>query len=210
MPTRTFACRLLVAVRARMDTPLDLPLLAFANADGWNTWLSEHYTDAGIWLRLAKRAVPDPCLRYADAVEIALRWGWIDGQTYAMDARAFRQRFTPRRPRSLWSRINVDKATALVLAGRMEAPGLREMERAKADGRWDAAYSGARESVVPDDLTAAFLVNPSAGAFFAALDGANRYAVLWRLQTATSAKTRAARLERLVAMLGRGERIHER
>lgn len=188
----------------------DLPLVRFVDADGWFAWLAEHHTEPGVWLRLAKAVVPGPCLRYPDALEVALQWGWIDGQACSIDDREFRRRFTPRRPRSLWSKINTEKATALIAAGRMHPPGLREVELAKADGRWDAAYTGSRDATVPDDLAVAFGLNPAAGAFFATLDGANRYAVLWRLQTAKTASARSRVLERLVGMLGRGERIHER
>lgn len=191
-----------------MPPALDLPLVYFPDADAWSGWLAVHHTEPGVWLRLAKAGVPDPCLRYPAALEVALQWGWIDGQTQSIDDREFRRKFTPRRARSLWSKINTEKATALIAAGRMQPPGLREVERAKADGRWDAAYTGSRDATVPEDLTAAFVFNPDAGAFFATLDTANRYAVLWRLQTAKTAKARADRLARLLAMLGRRVRIH--
>lgn len=193
-----------------MTPSLDLPLLGFADPDHWAAWLAEHHAGPGIWLRLSKAVVPDPCLRYDAAVDVALRWGWIDGQKHRLDEREFRQRFTPRRPGSLWSRINTEKVEALVAAGKMQPPGLREVELAKADGRWAAAYSGSRGAEVPADLAAAFDSNPAAGSLFATLDGANRYAVLWRLQTAKTPTARASRLDRLVAMLARGETIHPR
>lgn len=194
-----------------MPAPLDLPLVGFADAAAWSDWLSVHHADPkGVWLRLAKVVVPDPCLRYAAAVEVALQWGWIDGQVGKLDEREYRQRFTPRRPGSLWSKVNTEKATALIEAGRMFPPGLREVEAAKADGRWHAAYTGSREATVPDDLAAALGAVPGAEAFFSTLDAANRYAVLWRLQTARTPATRARRLAALVDMLARGERIHEK
>lgn len=141
-------------------------------------------------------------------MEIALCWGWIDGQKKGLDDQHFLQRFTPRRARSLWSKINVDKAAALIEAGRMQAPGHAQIEAAKADGRWAQAYDGARTSAVPEDLQAALDAEPKAQAFFATIDAANRYAVLWRIQTAAKAETRARRITQLVQMLARGETIH--
>ena len=141
-------------------------------------------------------------------MEIALCWGWIDGQKKGLDDQHFFQRFTPRRSRSIWSKINVDKVAALIEAGRMQAPGYAQIEAAKADGRWAQAYNGARTSAVPEDLLAALEAEPKAKAFFATINAANRYAVLWRLQTAVKAETRARRIAQLVAGLARGETIH--
>lgn len=192
-----------------MPAAPDLPLVGFPDAAAWSAWLAVHHTGAGVWLRLAKAGAPEPCLRYPAALDVALQWGWIDGQTQSIDALEFRRRFTPRRPRSLWSKINTEKAQALIAAGLMQPSGLRQVELAKSDGRWDAAYSGSRESTVPDDLAAALALNPAAGAFFFTLDSANRFAVLWRLQTAKTPSARTNVLARMVGMLDRGERIHE-
>jgi uncharacterized protein YdeI (YjbR/CyaY-like superfamily) len=159
-------------------------------------------------LELAKAGAPESTIGYDEAVEIALCYGWIDGQKKAQDAMYWLQRFTPRRPRSMWSKVNRARAEALIAAGRMQASGQAEIDRAKADGRWDAAYDSARTAAVPADLQAALHAQPEAGAFFSTLNAANRYAVLWRVQTAKKPETRARRIETLVAMLARGEKIH--
>lgn len=188
--------------------PVATPIL-FKTARAFETWLKKHHaTSDGLWLKIAKRGAPEPSVTYPEAVEVALCWGWIDGQKKGLDDQHFLQRFTPRRRRSLWSKVNVEKATALIDAGRMQAPGLAQIEAAKADGRWAQAYDGARTSVVPDDLVAALDAAPQAKAFFATINAANRYAVLWRIQTAVRAETRARRIAQLVAMLARGEVIH--
>ncbi len=181
----------------------------FSSAQAFEAWLKKHHASSdGLWLKIAKRGAGEPGVSYAEAVDIALCWGWIDGQKKGLDEQYFLQRFTPRRPRSVWSKINVGKAQALIDAGRMQAPGHAQIEAAKADGRWARAYDGARTSTVPEDLQAALDAEPKAKAFFATLNAANRYAVLWRIQTAAKAETRARRIAQLVAMLGRGEVIH--
>ena len=181
----------------------------FKNARAFEAWLKKHHaTSDGLWLKIAKRGAAEPSVTYAEAVEIALCWGWIDGQKQALDAQHFLQRFTPRRARSVWSKINVEKAAALIAAGRMQAPGHAQVEAAKADGRWAQAYDGARTSAVPEDLSAALEAEPRAKAFFATVNAANRYAVLWRIQTAVKPETRARRIAQLVQMLARGETIH--
>ena len=157
---------------------------------------------------IAKRGAREPSVTYPEAVEIALCWGWIDGQKKGLDDQHFLQRFTPRRARSIWSKINVDKATALIEAGRMQAPGYAQIEAARADGRWALAYDGARTAAVPEDLLVALEAEPRAKAFFATIDAANRYAVLWRIQTAVKPETRAGRIAQLVQMLARGETLH--
>ncbi len=182
----------------------------FKSARAFDAWLKKHHASSdGLWLQIAKRGADEPSVTYLEAVEIALCWGWIDGQKQALDDRHFLQRFTPRRARSVWSKINVEKAAALIEAGRMQAPGLAQIEAARADGRWARAYDGARSSTVPADLAAALEASPKAWAFFATIDAANRYAVLWRIQTAVKAETRARRIAQLVEMLARGETIHE-
>jgi len=187
----------------------DVSSTLFKSAKAFETWLKEnHATAHGVWLKIAKAGANQPSVTYSEAVNIALCWGWIDGQKKSLNSQHFLQRFTPRRPRSLWSKTNVDKVGALIEAGRMQAPGYAQIEAAKADGRWARAYDGARTSAVPEDLLAAMEAQPRAKAFFATIDAANRYAVLWRIQTAVKAETRARRIAQLVDMLARGERIH--
>jgi uncharacterized protein YdeI (YjbR/CyaY-like superfamily) len=191
-----------------IDQLADTPTV-FESAKAFETWLKRHHaTSAGLWLQIAKRGAIDASVTYLEAVEIALCWGWIDGQKKGLDEQYFLQRFTPRRARSVWSKINVDKVAALIEAGRMQAPGLAQVEAAKADGRWARAYDGARTSVVPEDLIAALDAAPKAKAFFSTINATNRYAVLWRIQTAVKAETRARRIAQLVEMLGRGETVH--
>src|SRR5678815_2217445 len=187
----------------------DVSSTLFKSAKAFETWLKKnHATAHGVWLKIAKAGANQPSVTYSEAVNIALCWGWIDGQKKSLNSQHFLQRFTPRRPRSLWSKTNVDKVGALIEAGRMQAPGYAQIEAAKADGRWARAYDGARTSAVPEDLLAAMEAQPRAKAFFATIDAANRYAVLWRIQTAVKAETRATRIAQLVDMLARGETIH--
>ncbi len=183
--------------------------MACARPADWQAWLARHHeSSSGVWLRIAKKGGTGRSLTYAEAVDGALAWGWIDSQKQKYDDTAWLQRFTPRKARSPWSKINRDKATALIEAGKMKAPGLAEVERAKQDGRWKSAYDSARTSAVPKDLAQALAANKRAAAFFATLDAANRYAILWRLQTARKPETRARRLEKFVAMLALHQRIH--
>lgn len=175
----------------------------------WGAWLAEHHASAtGAVLMITKQGKGPPSVTYAEALDLALAWGWIDGHKRAHDDSAWLQRFTPRRPRSTWSKINRDKAEALIRAGKMQPPGLREVERARQDGRWAAAYDSARTSQVPDDLARALAGSKAAAAFFETLDGTNRYAILYRVQTAKRAETRAARIARFVAMLAKRETLH--
>jgi uncharacterized protein YdeI (YjbR/CyaY-like superfamily) len=194
---------------AAKTPPRPVEPIRFATPRTFEAWLRKHHaTSDGAWLLIAKPGAPEPTLSYAQALECALCWGWIDGQKRGVDEHHWLQRFTPRRARSLWSKVNREKVAALVAAGRMQPPGQAEIDRAKADGRWDAAYDSARTSTIPDDLEAAFAAQPQARAFFATLDAANRYAVLWRVQTAKKPETRAKRIETLVVMLARGEKLH--
>ena len=167
-----------------------------------------HATSDSVWLLLAKAGADERTVTYAEAVEVALCYGWVDGQKKALDGQHWLQRFTPRRKRSLWSKINCTKAQALIEAGRMKPAGQAEIDGAKEEGRWAQAYDGARTSTVPDDLQTALDAAPKAKKFFGTLDAANRYAVLWRVQTAQKPETRAKRIATLVAMLARGEKIH--
>ena len=183
--------------------------LRFATPRAFETWLRKnHASSDGVWLLLAKAGADERTVTYAEAVEVALCYGWIDAQKKSLDTHHWLQRFTPRRVRSLWSKTNRAKAETLIQSGRMQPSGMAEVDRARSDGRWDAAYEGARTAVVPPDLQAALDARPEARAFFAGLDRANRYAVLWRVQTATRPETRSKRIETLVAMLARGEKIH--
>lgn len=191
-----------------LDQSADAPR-SFKSAEAFEAWLKQHHaTSAGLWIQIAKRRADAASVTYLEAVEIALCWGWIDSQKKSLDEQYFLQRFTPRRARSVWSKANVDKVAALVKAGRMQAPGLAQVEAARADGRWAQAYDGARTAAVPEDLIAALDAAPQAKAFFSTIDAANRYAILWRIQTAAKAETRAKRIAQLVAMLARGETIH--
>ncbi len=188
----------------------DLPTLLFASPPDLEAWLeSNHSSSDGVWLKIAKKGAPVPSVTYGEALELALCFGWIDSQKRGHDERHFLQRFTPRRPRGRWSRINRDKAEALIAAGRMRPTGLVEVEAAQADGRWEAAYEGQRTATVPDDLQRELDANPAAAEFFAGLDSANRYAVIYRLNDAKKPETRERRLRKFVAMLERGEKIHE-
>ena len=189
--------------------PTDTGPTLFRGAKAFETWLKKNHAKSdGLWLMIAKKGADAPSVTYPEAVEIALCWGWIDGQKKGLDDQHFLQRFTPRRARSIWSKVNVGKVAALIEAGRMQAPGQAQIDAAKADGRWAQAYDGARTSTVPDDLVAALDADPPAKAFFATLNASNRYAVLWRVQTAVRPETRAKRIAQQVDMLARGETVH--
>lgn len=184
-------------------------VLTFASQAEWAAWLAKnHSKSAGVWLRLAKKASGEVSVSYAEAVETALCYGWIDSQRKSGGAKYSLQRFTPRSKRSVWSKLNREKALALIAQKKMKAPGLREIERAKADGRWDAAYDSPRTAQVPEDLQVALKRNSAAKAFFATLDSRNRYAILHRLQTAKKPETRARRIEQFVEMLARKEKLY--
>jgi uncharacterized protein YdeI (YjbR/CyaY-like superfamily) len=194
---------------AKSAIKADSAPILFKSAKAFESWLKKHHaTSDGLWLKIAKRGAAEPSVTYPEAVEIALCWGWIDGQKKGLDDQHWLQRFTPRRARSVWSKINIDKVAALIKAGRMQAPGHAQIEAAKADGRWAKAYDGARTSAVPQDLLAALAAEPRAKAFFATINASNRYAVLWRIQTAVKPETRARRIAQLVEMLARGETVH--
>jgi uncharacterized protein YdeI (YjbR/CyaY-like superfamily) len=186
----------------------ELPVVSCASRAEWEAWLAEHEGSAGAWLRIGKQGAAAPTVSYAEALEVALCHGWIDGQKRKGDDAHWLQRFTPRKAASRWSKRNRDAAEALIERGAMTPTGLREVEKAKQDGRWDAAYDGARTATVPDDLRAALDANPRAAEFFATLKGANRYAILYRIQDAKKPETRARRIEKFVAMLEAGETIH--
>jgi uncharacterized protein YdeI (YjbR/CyaY-like superfamily) len=200
MPTR----------RATTPPRPELEDALFPDQPAFETWLeSNHANSPGIWCLFAKKDSGQTSVTYKEAVEVALCFGWIDGQARTSDREGFfRVRFVQRRPRSVWSKINRDKALALIERGRMRAPGLAQIEIAKANGQWDRAYDGASTAVVPPDLEAALKKNAKARAFFKTLDRTNRYSVLWRVQTAASAATRTRRIETLVDKLARRETFH--
>jgi uncharacterized protein YdeI (YjbR/CyaY-like superfamily) len=188
----------------------DLPPLVVADADAWRKWLeTNHARSDGVWLLLSKQGTTHPTsLTYDEALEEALGHGWIDGQLRGKDDNTYVRRFTPRRTRSSWSKRNVSIIERLVSEGRMHPAGLAEVERAQADGRWDTAYAGGKTMEVPADFAAALRANPRAQAMFEKLSRQNRYAVLYRIETAKRSDTRARRISEFVAMLARGETIH--
>jgi uncharacterized protein YdeI (YjbR/CyaY-like superfamily) len=195
-------------VTRRSATP-DVEVISFADASAWSVWLASHHASSrGIWLKLAKKRSKTASVTYAEALEVALTWGWIDGQKGKLDETSWLQRFTPRGPKSIWSNINREKAIALIDAGTMKPAGLAEVERAKKDGRWEAAYDSQSRATVPADLATALAANPRAARFFETLDSSNRYAVLFRIHAAKKPETRAARIEKFVVMLAKHEKLH--
>ena len=190
-----------------MTLPTDLPVLAFPDQAALEEWLdAEHATAPGLYVRLAKKGSGVPSVTYAELVESALCFGWIDGRSQRLDETSYLQRITPRRPRSVWSQKNVAAVEALIAAGRMRPAGLAAVEAAQADGHWDRAYAGPATITVPDDLAAALAAEPAAQQAFDGLDGRNRYAVLHRVATAATPQTRARRVAALVTMLAEGRR----
>lgn len=185
-----------------------LPIIAFATIADFERWLEQHLEAPGLWLKIAKVGGTQRSISYAEGLEVALCFGWIDGQARSFDADWTLRRFTPRRPRGRWSKINCAKVEALTAAGRMRPSGRAEAEAAKADGRWDAAYAGSRAATVPPDLRAALDQSPSAAAFFATLTSQNRYAILYRIESVKRPETRARKIVEYVAMLEAGETIH--
>jgi uncharacterized protein YdeI (YjbR/CyaY-like superfamily) len=187
----------------------ELPVLLFATPPDLEAWLENHEQPDGFWLKVAKKGSGERSVTYAEALGLALCFGWIDSQKRGFDEKFFLQRFTPRRPRGRWSRINRDKAEELLAAGSIRPAGMAEIEAAKADGRWEAAYEGASTAKVPGDLQRELDASEPAREFFATLDSSNRYAIVYRLDDAKKPETRARRLRKFVAMLERGEKIHQ-
>jgi uncharacterized protein YdeI (YjbR/CyaY-like superfamily) len=186
-----------------------LDTLSFETRADWSAWLEANHADSeGIWLRIAKTNSGIPSVTYAEALEEALRYGWIDGQKRSLDESAWLQRFTPRGERSAWSKVNREKAEELMRSGRMQPAGLQAVVRARQNGRWEAAYDSAGRAAVPEDLQAALDAHPAAKAFFATLNSQNRYAILYRLQTAKKPETRAKRLAQYIGMLERKEKLY--
>jgi uncharacterized protein YdeI (YjbR/CyaY-like superfamily) len=183
--------------------------LQFALQAEWAQWLAQHHADAkGVWLRHAKKGAPVATVSYAEVLEVALCFGWIDSQKKGDDEHFFLQRWSPRGPRSIWSKVNREKALGYIQTGFMQPAGLAEIERARKDGRWEAAYDPASKAQIPPDLQAALDARPGAATFFASVNAQNRYAVLFRLQTAKKPETRAQRIENFANMLARGETIY--
>ncbi len=192
-----------------MKNAADLPILSFETQAGWEAWLEEHHADSkGIWLKIAKKGTNIPSVDYPQALESAICYGWIDGQKAALDEAYWLQKFTPRGPKSRWSKLNRDKAQALIAAGKMQPAGLKQVELAQADGRWERAYASQSQITVPSDLQSELDKNPAARDFFDTLDSRNRYAILYRIQTAKKPQTRAARISRFVEMLSKNQKIY--
>jgi uncharacterized protein YdeI (YjbR/CyaY-like superfamily) len=187
----------------------ELPVLRFGSADAWRQWLAtDGATSPGAWLKIARKGTAEPTVSYQEALEVALCFGWIDGQKGSLDDAHWLQRFTPRKPGSRWSRRNTQQADELIAAGRMQPAGLREVELAKADGRWQQAYAGQRDAVVPDDLRRALDANQAAAEFFETISSVNRFAILYRIQAVKRPDTRARKIEQYVQMLAEHKTIH--
>jgi uncharacterized protein YdeI (YjbR/CyaY-like superfamily) len=186
------------------------PTIPFASRDAWEAWLEGQHatTPEGLWMKIAKKGSGIESVSYGQAVEVTLCYGWIDGQVRSFDEDYYLQRFTPRRPRSKWSKVNRKKVTKLMNRGEMKAAGLREVERAKADGRWDAAYDSPSSATVPEDLLRELEKNEKAREFFSELDGRNRYAILYQIQDAKRPETRARRIVKYVAMLAEQKKLY--
>lgn len=189
-----------------MPSPNEFPILPFASAVHFEHWMIDHHgSDDGVWIKVARKAAGIASVTYDEALDVALCHGWIDGQRKSHDDRYFLQKFTPRRPRSLWSKRNIAKVAALTAAGRMQSSGMAEIELAKQDGRWEAAYDSPKDMVVPEDFLEAVRGNTLAQACFETLSKSNLYAIGWRLATAKTPETRKRRFEALLAMLETGE-----
>ena len=192
-----------------MKSP-ELPPLHFVNKKKWADWLAkQHDKSAGLWLKLAKKDSGIASVNYEEALDAALCYGWIDGQKRGFDDKYWLQKFTPRGPKSIWSKINTKKAERLIASGEMQPAGLKAIEAAKQDGRWDAAYASQKNISIPEDFQSALEKNKKAKAFFAALKSAERYSFLFRIQTAKKAETRMKRIQQFVEMLEQNQKIHE-
>lgn len=187
----------------------ELPIISFESEAAWEQWLEDNYTDTvGLWMKIAKKESAHTTVLYPEALNVALCFGWIDGQKKKFDDEFWLQKFTPRRVKSLWSQVNRDKVAELIEQGRMREAGHKEIERAKADGRWDAAYSSASMISEPDDFLAALEANPAAKAFYETLNKTNRYSILFQITTAKKAETRQKRIDQFVVMLSEGKKLY--
>lgn len=190
-------------------TPTNLPIILFVDRAAWAEWLDEHHRKApGVWLQITKAASGIESVSYVEAVEVALCYGWIDGLKRSHDAVSWVQKFTPRRKKSMWSKINRDRALELMRRGEMQSAGLAEIEAAQQDGRWDAAYDSQSKAEIPSDFQAELDQHPEAKEFFATLNSSNRFAILYRIQTAKKPETRARRIQEFIGMLERHEKLY--
>ena len=186
-----------------------LSIMSFETQQDWERWLTEHHTDTvGIWLKIAKKETGIPSVNYSEALDSALCYGWIDGQKASFDDQYWLQKFTPRRPKSIWSKVNCDKATALIAEGRMQPEGIRQVELAKADGRWESAYESQSKITIPADFQSELDKNQKAKDFFSTLDSINRYAILFRIHSAKKPATRSARINKFIEMLSNNQKIY--
>ncbi len=187
----------------------NLPVISFETQQDWEAWLKEHQADTkGVWLKIAKKEARTPSVSYAEALDSAICYGWIDGQKASFDDKFWLQKFTPRSARSIWSKVNCDKAEALIAEGRMQPAGLRQVELAKSDSRWERAYASQSAITIPSDFQSELDNNPVAKDFFNTLDSANRYAFLFRIQTAKKPETRSARIQKFIEMLAQHQKLH--
>lgn len=199
----------MLSIKSQRSSSGDVPILEFRQQKTWARWLAKHHAiSSGIWVRLARTASRVPSVSYGEALETALCYGWIDGQKRGESPTTWLQKFVPRRKRSIWSKINRERAQALIRSGRMKPAGLKEVARAKHDGRWNAAYDSPRSATVPPDFQRALDRNPRAKAFLKALDSRNRYAILFRIQTAKRAETRTDRIQQFIKMLEKHKKLH--
>ena len=193
----------------RMEMFNGIEVLHFDDARTWEAWLATHHQkQEGIWVKIAKKSSGIPSVSHMEALDVALCYGWIDGQGKPYDEAYYLRKFTPRRPKSLWSGVNVKKVEALIEAGRMRQPGLKEIEAAKADGRWNLAYESQKNATVPPDFTAALDQTQRAKSFFESLNKTDRYAFIWRITTAKNPEMRRSRIQKFVAMLEEGKKFH--
>jgi len=211
--SNSVAKELIFLLEVRSDTfvknPDNVPTIAFETQQDWEAWLKEHHADTrGIWLKIAKKEARSPSVSYAEALDSALCYGWIDGQKAAFDDKYWLQKFTPRTAKSIWSKVNCDKAEALIAEGRMQPAGLRQVELAKSDGRWERAYESQSKITIPDDFQSELDKNPKAKDFFNTLDSANRYAFLFRIHAAQKPETRSAKIQKFVEMLNQQQKLH--
>ena len=192
-----------------MPKSIELPILPFANKKEWTSWLAkQHAKSAGAWLKIGKKDSGISSVTYEEALDVALCYGWIDGQKKGFDDKYWLQKFTPRGPKSIWSKINTEKAERLIASGEMKPAGLKAIEAAKQDGRWQKAYHGQKTITVPADFEAALDKNKKAKAFFETLNSVNRYAILFRIHNAKKPETRTKRIHQFVEMLEKGEKLY--
>ena len=198
-----------MSIEEKENKGKEMQVVSFASAEEWRTWIAEHHAKSnGVWLRLYKKDSGEKTVSYAEALEEALCYGWIDGQVNKYDATSYIQKFTPRRPKSIWSKRNTEKAERLIQEGKMEKAGMHQVELAKADGRWQQAYDSYKNMKVPEDFLQLLSKNEKAKTFFDGLNKANQYAIAWRLQTAKKPETREKRLKEILQMMSEGKKFH--